>query len=211
MDSIRITGLELSCIVGVRPAERRKPQRIRIDLTLGLDLSEAGRTGRISHTVDYSVVAEQIGHLLHFREYRLIEMASEELTVMLLGVYPAVERVTVQLEKPEALRGYAACAAVSITRERSARRRVAREFGEEEPLLDTEEAALSLLHVDAGKKLSRADGTDQHLEWLVQGHLHASGRSLRHHDPRDLAGHGELSNPGPERATLFSCLLRRGQ
>ncbi|HEV8246018.1 MAG TPA: dihydroneopterin aldolase [Polyangiaceae bacterium] len=208
MDSIKIAGLELSCIVGVRPAERRRPQRIRIDLTLGLDLSEAGRTGRISHTVDYSVVAEQVRHLLQFREYRLIEMASEELSSMLLGIYPAVECMTVQLEKPEALRGHAVSGAVSITRERTPRRRAARDFGEEERLLETAEAVLSLIHVDAGKTLLRQDGSERRLEWLVQGHLHAAGQSLRQHEPGDLAGNPEFSNPGPERATVFSCLLR---
>ncbi len=208
MDSIRITGLELSCIVGVRPAERRRPQRVRIDLTLGLDLSEPGRTGRIGHTVDYSIVAEQVRYLLQFREYQLIEMASEELTSMLLGIYPAVEHVTVQLEKPEALRGYAVSGAVSITRERTPRRRAARDFGEEERLLDTAEAALSLLHIDAGKSLSRQDAMERRLEWLVRGHLNAVQRSLRQHDPGDLEGNPELSNPGPERATLFSCVLR---
>jgi dihydroneopterin aldolase len=208
VDTIRITGLELSCIVGVRPSERRRRQRVRIDLTLGLDLSEAGKTGRIVHTVDYSIVAEQIVHLLHFREYQLIEMASEEMTAMLLGIYPAVEYVTVQLEKLEALRGYALSGAVSITRERTPHRRAAREFGEEERLLETSEATLSLLYVDAGKTLTRSDANEKRLEWLVSGHLFASSRSLRAHDPNDLRGHAELSNPGPERAALFSCLLR---
>jgi len=208
VDFIQITGLELSCIVGVRPSERRKPQRVRIELTLELDLSEPGRTGRIVHTVDYSIVAEQIIHLLRFREYQLIEMASEEMAAMLLGIYPAVERVTIKLEKLEALRGYAASGAVSITRERARHRLQARDFGEEERLLETSEATLSLLYVDAGKTLPRADSDERRLEWLVAGHLNASERSLRPHDPGDLGGHAELVNPGPERATVFSCLLR---
>ena len=34
MDTIRITGLELECIVGVRPAERRRRQRVRLTIEL---------------------------------------------------------------------------------------------------------------------------------------------------------------------------------
>jgi dihydroneopterin aldolase len=122
MDTIRISRLELSCIVGVRPAERRRRQRIALTLELELDLSRAGRSGRIAQTVDYSLVAEEIALLLEFREYRLIEMATEEIAAMILGVHPAVERAHVSLEKPEALRGRAAHASVSVSRSRTAPR-----------------------------------------------------------------------------------------
>lgn len=47
MDVIRIEGLELRCIVGVRSYERRREQPLRIDVRLGLDLSSAGRSGYI--------------------------------------------------------------------------------------------------------------------------------------------------------------------
>jgi FolB domain-containing protein len=68
MDTVRITGLELACIVGLRPAERRRRQRVRLSIELGLDLSRAAESCRIAHTVDYSVVAEEVSELLRFRE-----------------------------------------------------------------------------------------------------------------------------------------------
>ncbi|HEY3497860.1 MAG TPA: dihydroneopterin aldolase, partial [Polyangiaceae bacterium] len=123
MDTIRISGLELDCIVGVRPAERRRRQRVRLSIALELDTSRAGLSERIAHTVDYSVVADQVTELLCFREYRLVETATEEIAAMLLGVHPSAERVSVTLEKPEALRGRAAHGSVSIERARQRRAR----------------------------------------------------------------------------------------
>src|SRR5262245_34676097 len=103
MDEIRIEALELSCIVGVRRRERRKKQLVRLDLTLGLDVSKAGQTGRIALTCDYSRVADEVTELLRFRAYRLIEVATEELAAMLFGVHPMLQQVDIRLEKPGAL------------------------------------------------------------------------------------------------------------
>ena len=87
-DSLFIEALELECIVGIRPAERRRPQRVRVDVRMMLDLARAGRSGRFGHTVDYSLVVEEISRLLHFREYRLVEMATEEIAGMLFAAHP---------------------------------------------------------------------------------------------------------------------------
>ncbi|MGC4020340.1 MAG: hypothetical protein QM793_14685 [Muricomes sp.] len=39
MDLIRIEGLELRCIVGLRTYERHRPQPISLDIALGLKIS----------------------------------------------------------------------------------------------------------------------------------------------------------------------------
>jgi FolB domain-containing protein len=205
MDTIRISRLELSCIVGVRPAERRRRQRIALTVELELDLSTAGRSGRIGHTVDYSIVAEEIALLLEFREYRLIEMATEEIAAMILGLHPAVERAHVSLEKPEALRGRAAYASVSVTRSRTAPRVTPRSFGEEHLFLETAEASLMLLVVEPERTLdAEARPAARALGWLASGHLFAEG-PIAPHDPRELDRVYGAKNPGPERAAVFVC------
>ena len=88
MDLIRVVGLELRCIVGVRSYERRREQPLRVDIALGLDLSTAGRSGLIGDSVDYSEVADGITALLRFREYRLLEVAAEEASALLFAAYP---------------------------------------------------------------------------------------------------------------------------
>lgn len=205
MDQIRISRLELSCIVGIRPAERRRRQRIALSLELELDLGRAGRSGRIGHTVDYSKVVDEISYLLEFREYRLIEMATEEIAAMILGLHAPVERAHVTLEKPEALKGRAAHAAVSVSRARSELQTSPLPFGEERLLLETAEARLAVLHVDPERALdARLRPTRKALGWLASGHL-VSGTAIAAHDPRELQRIFGATNPGPERAAVFVC------
>ena len=118
MDFILIEGLELDCIVGLRPVERRRPQRVRLDLSLGLEVAAAGRSGRIALSCDYDRVTEEVMALLRFREYRLVESATEELAAMLFGIYPALLQAEIRLDKPTALRGRAYSTGVRVTRRR---------------------------------------------------------------------------------------------
>jgi dihydroneopterin aldolase len=201
VDLIRIEGIEAACIVGVRPQERSIEQRVRVDLLLGLDLSAAGRSGRIAHTCDYDQVTDEVIALLRFRRYRLIEMATEELAAMLMGVHDLLERVDIRLEKPAALDGRARSVSIEVARTRAElpRRVQGESFGAREVLLETREAGLYLYHVDAGGRLpgERRAGR-RHLEWPVCGELRTAGDAQ---EPIAAAWH----NPGPERATLFRC------
>jgi FolB domain-containing protein len=209
MDSIHISGIELMCIVGIRPAERRRRQRIRLSVELEVDLARAGVTERIANSVDYSVVTDEIAQLLRFRQYRLVETATEEVSAMLLGVHPTVERVSVTLEKPEALRGRAAWGGVSISRSRRSSRTAPEPYGASELLLETAEATLFLHHVEPGHSLAeRAPRDTPRLGWLVSGQL-GEKPVVSHHDPRELDRILTVKNHAGERATVFLCGLSR--
>jgi 7,8-dihydroneopterin aldolase/epimerase/oxygenase len=206
MDTIRITGLELACIVGVRPAERRRRQRVRLTIELGLDLSRAAHSSRIAHTVDYSVVTDEIAALLRFREYGLIETATEEIAAMLLGTRPVIMTASVCLEKPEALRGRATHGAVSIHRERRPPDTSPRDFGEEHLLLETHEAVLTLFTVRPGGSLrSVAERPGRRLGWLVHGSL---GPVHALHEPAALDDVLAATHRGVEPATVFVCAIK---
>lgn len=211
MDSIHISGIELMCIVGIRPAERRRRQRIRLSIELEVDLARAGVTERIANTVDYSVVTDEIAQLLRFREYRLVETATEEVSAMLLGVHPIVERVSVTLEKPEALRGRAAWGGVSISRARRSPRSLEEPYGSSDLLLETAEAALFLHHIDPGHSLAEHAPRDTpRLGWLVSGQL-GEGPAVAQHDSRELDRILTVKNHAGERATVFLCSLSRSE
>jgi 7,8-dihydroneopterin aldolase/epimerase/oxygenase len=206
MDTIRIAGLEVACIVGVRPAERRRRQRVRLTIELGLDLSRAAHSSRIVHTVDYSVATDEIAALLYFREYRLIETATEEIAAMLLGLYPAVSSVSVCLEKPEALRGRALHGAVSIHRERRPSSSIVHPFGREDVLLETSEAVLSLFTLESGGSLrSVAERSGRRLGWLVHGQL---GPANALQEPSALEHVLAATHAGAEPATVFVCAIK---
>lgn len=209
MDTIRISKLELSCIVGVRPAERHRRQRIALSIELELDLGRAGKSGRIGHTVDYSVVADEVSFLLEFREYRLVEMATEEIAAMILGLHPAVERAHVTLEKPEALRGRADHASVTISRTRNEPKVTTLPYGEARLLLETAEARLDAVAIDPERMFdASARAGTKTLAWLASGHLEAGG-AIAAHDPSEARRIFGARNPGPERANVFVCTLGR--
>ncbi len=109
MDLVRITSLELDCIVGIRAYERRREQRVRLDLALGVDARRAGRSGRIVQTVDYDLVAAHLIAMLRFRRYQLIEMAAEELCAMLLTTETELMHVHQYRKTGRARRACAVC------------------------------------------------------------------------------------------------------
>lgn len=209
MDRILIEALEIECIVGVRPLERRRKQVVRLDLALSLDLSGAGKTGRITDTVDYARIADEVSGLLRFREYQLIEVATEELAAMLFGVHPMLQALQVRLEKPEALRGRARSASVEIQRSRaqfpvevSAHR-----CGEHELLLSTHEARLEIFRLAPETSWDSVAGSSgRYLEWSVAGELTRDGDPLDR-DPRERVTNvgSNYCNRGLSPAALFRC------
>lgn len=209
VDRILIEALEVECIVGVRPLERRRKQVVRLDLALSLDLSGAGKTGRITDTVDYARIADEVSGLLRFREYQLIEVATEELAAMLFGVHPMLQALQIRLEKPEALRGRARSASVEVQRVRAQFPvQISRnQCGEHEVWLSTHEARLEIFRVAPQATWEVSGGTGgRHLEWSMAGDLTRDGTPLER-DPRErvtsLGSH--YANRGHSAAALFRC------
>lgn len=170
MDLIHVKGLELRCIVGIRSYERRREQPLRVDVSLGLDLSTAGRSGRIGDSVDYATVADQVTALLRFREYRLLEVAAEEATAFLFAAHPALRQVQLRLDKPEALAGRARSAAVEMTRTRGAfgASQEDTEYGSRSELLRSPEGIVERVFVRPGRSVVFSDDHNR-LESIVDG------------------------------------------
>jgi FolB domain-containing protein len=209
MDSVRVHGLELECIVGIRPNERVREQTVRLDIALAADLRRAGRSGRIGLTSDYSRIAREVSALLRFRRYHLIEMAAEELCAMLLGLHANARAVRLCIEKPGALEGFARAASVEVRRtRRDFPARIERQpFGERVLLLETRDARLETWRIESGQQVELATSTDREaVHWLVSGHLHEHGQALAPDAPSmEGAGGHPLLNAGPETAILFRC------
>lgn len=209
-DAIRVDGLEVSCVVGVNPDERDREQPLLVSVELGLGLELAGRSAELADTCNYARVADEIVALLQFRRYRLLEGAAEELAAMLLGVHPRVEVARIVLDKPEALRGRARSAGVSITRRQDdfPRRYETARFGTVEVLLETAEAGLYLLHVEPGKSITAHHHQQmRELEFRVRGELTRSGHLLRGLSPV-IWSRGQVHeyvNLGASVATVFCC------
>lgn len=101
LDRITLTGIESYGHHGVLPHERRDGQTFRADVTVGLDLSAAGRTDDLTDTVDYGVLARQVSDDIAGEPLDLIEALAERIARTCLGD-ARVQAVTVTVHKPEA-------------------------------------------------------------------------------------------------------------
>ncbi|TPV94907.1 MAG: FolB domain-containing protein [Myxococcales bacterium FL481] len=209
-DFIRLRGLLVDCIVGILPEERRREQPVELEVKVELDLTQAATHGRITTTCDYDRLADEIAALLRFRRYRLLEMAAEEISAMILGVHASVSQVQLEICKPRALQGRARAASVGVTRDRSRypRRQEQTAFGRAEILLENCEAGLYLLHVAQGREIpAHRHEVMRELEWLIAGALERDGRRLHGFEPI-VWRHGQVHsyrNVGDGPAVLFCC------
>ena len=115
-DEILIRDLRFRCIVGVNEEERQTQQDIVANIVLHADLRKAGRTDSLADTVDYKTLKRSILEMAEHSQFRLIEALAQSIAdICLKG--NRIERVTVTVEKPGALR-FARTVGVKITRSR---------------------------------------------------------------------------------------------
>jgi len=209
MDSVEIRGLSCRCIIGIRARERRVAQRVLLNIELAVDLERAGKSGRIAHTVDYSRASTEIIALLQFRRYSLLEVAAEECTGWLFAAYPAVQAVTLSIAKPQALAGQAESGGVRITRKRppeAARQPTA--FGFVEPQLETSDASISLVGLDAGATLTPASLAAENALILPLSARLERTQLLIAHEPVRLRSAETCTNRDAVAALLVICAQR---
>ncbi len=104
LDRVQIHDLLLRCIVGINPDERDKPQDVLINLTLYVDVRRAGLTDDITDAVNYKQVTKRVIEFVQNSQFFLVEKLATEIARLILTEFPAVARVSVQMEKPGALR-----------------------------------------------------------------------------------------------------------
>ena len=115
LDCLRIVDLQARCIVGINEDERVNKQEVIINIDLEADLSEACASDEIGDTVDYKNIKKQVLAMVESSDCFLVEHLAEKIAAIALNE-KRVERVTVQLEKPGALR-FARSVGIKIVRE----------------------------------------------------------------------------------------------
>ncbi len=126
MDQIRITGIRGYGYIGALPEEQVLGQWFEVNLVLGLDLSAAGSSDRLSDTVDYGAVTLQVQNLIKTARFALLERLATAIAEMLLSPptpnpqFPAIQQVQVAVTKLTApIPDFAGHVTVEITRKRS--------------------------------------------------------------------------------------------
>ena len=114
MDQIHIRQLKLNAVIGVYPRERKAPQPVIVDLVLHADLQVAGRSDRLTDTVDYAALVARIRKAAAKSRFQLLESLAQHIADLCLRE-PRIAAVDVTAAKPGALPGIG----VAVTMRRS--------------------------------------------------------------------------------------------
>lgn len=118
MDYIHVNEMEFYGYHGALAEENVLGQRFRANVSLAIDLAEAGRTDNLSKTVNYAEVFEVCESIIEGEPRKLIEALAEDIASTILDKFSwQVKGVRVVLIKPDPpIRGHYASVSVEITR-----------------------------------------------------------------------------------------------
>ena len=97
-DIIRLGGLSFYGFHGVTAAEKETGRVFEVDCEVEVDLSDAGRSDRLTDTVDYKKVYDVIKETVEDKAFSLLEGLAQHITDKILDCFP-VYRVTLKVRK----------------------------------------------------------------------------------------------------------------
>lgn len=98
MDRIQINGLRVVTTIGVLPHEREIAQPLQVDLSLHVDLNDAGFSDELGDTANYGAVSEAIADLARESKDLLLERLAHKMAEVALG-FDRVHAVDITLTK----------------------------------------------------------------------------------------------------------------
>ena len=93
---LKLNGIDVDCVIGERPDERSRLQRLRVGVELEIPAT-AAETDELADTVDYAALTEKVRAALAAAKCRMIESAAKVVADVCLaeaGVRAAVAAVT---------------------------------------------------------------------------------------------------------------------
>jgi dihydroneopterin aldolase len=115
MDRLLLREMSFYGYHGDVEAERELGGRYRVDLEIGMDLTQAARTDNLEGAVDYVHVYQLVREVVEGQQHRLLESIAEAIAKLVLAL-PRVEEVRVRVGKTPPVRGSFGEFAVEIVR-----------------------------------------------------------------------------------------------
>jgi 7,8-dihydroneopterin aldolase/epimerase/oxygenase len=120
-DCIHIQTIRAYGYTGALPEEQTLGQWFEVDLTLWLDLSEAGRSDRLQDTLNYCDIIEIVQNIVQTSRLTLLERLATLIAEAVLEFH-RVEQVCVKMIKPAApIPGFDGRLVIDITRHQGER------------------------------------------------------------------------------------------
>ncbi len=99
-DAILLEGLRFFGYHGVYPEERTLGQRFIVDVTVELDLRDAGAHDELDETVNYASIYATVRSIVEGEPLMLIEAVADRTAHSILEAFPRIEAVEVTVRKP---------------------------------------------------------------------------------------------------------------
>ena len=99
---LELNGIDVDCIIGERPEERIRNQRLTVDVKLEIPDTSA-ESDDLNDTVDYALLTESIREALLSAECRMIERAAKVVYDVCIAT-PKVRSATVRVTKAGSVR-----------------------------------------------------------------------------------------------------------
>jgi dihydroneopterin aldolase len=96
MYKILIENLEFEAIIGILPEERKKPQKVMVNVEIEYEKKQ--------EFINYAEVCSLIENLMIEHRFLLIEDALDLIEKELLTKYPQMKSLKLKIQKPEILR-----------------------------------------------------------------------------------------------------------
>ncbi len=101
-DKIFLQGLEIRCVIGTLPRERKKKQKVVIDLEFPAPVRKAARRDDLRDALNYQAIARHATKFVSQSRFYLIETLAERLAKTLLKKF-RLQEILLRVSKPKAI------------------------------------------------------------------------------------------------------------
>lgn len=119
MNKINLKGMQFFGYHGVFKFEEEEGQPFIVDLSLHLDLIDAGKSDELQKTISYAEVFESVKYCVEDKRFQLIEALAYDIMSTIFKEYSEVDHIEVEVKKPNApIDGNFGYASVSLSHSR---------------------------------------------------------------------------------------------
>lgn len=112
--TLELNGIAVDCVIGDRPDEREREQRLAVDVSMEVD-DKAATSDELADTVDYAALTDRIRIALVSAKCKMIERAAKVVCDVCLSD-PKVMAASVRVTKSGAVEHLASASAVYSAR-----------------------------------------------------------------------------------------------
>lgn len=102
-DSLYLRAVKLPTACGVHDWEKKKPQQLLLDAVFYTSFDGLAATDNLADALDYEMLVQRMRSLAASRHFNLLETLAEQIALMLLAEFSAIQSLEIAISKPHAV------------------------------------------------------------------------------------------------------------